>query len=299
MSRKIQQIYVCGYKYDIQYARCCVASVRHWYPDISITLIKDRFYGEYYTKDIEKYWNVNVLDVQERVFNWGFSKFEPLFLPKKEKVLILDADTLFVGRILDLLQEFDEEFIVSGTKVTEEFQNEQYFKINDLEKFDPDYMNPGYAFNTGQFVATTGIFDRKDFEKYVEWDNPPKLKQEDLFQCGEQGLLNYFLFKQNQLSRISLKSIRFMETADNPLVNKIKEHELVQDCSKKLIIHWAGLRRDRLIKAVNGRLLLFFENYFYSKLKHGKIKQFILNRLILYFISIKRTLKCLFLVLKK
>ena len=50
-----------------------------------------------------------------------------------------------------------------------------------------------------------------------------------------------------------------METADNPLVNKIKEHELVQDCSKKLIIHWAGLRRDRLLKAVNGRLLLFLK----------------------------------------
>ena len=46
-----------------------------------LTLIKDKYFGDFFTNDIEKNYNVNVMDVGNRVFSWGFSKLEPLFLP--------------------------------------------------------------------------------------------------------------------------------------------------------------------------------------------------------------------------
>src|SRR6476469_2574879 len=104
MSRRpIEGIYVCGYKYDVQFTRACVASIRTWYPNIPITLIKDRFYGDYSTRSIESWWNCDVLDVSGRLFGWGFGKLEPLFRSADERFLLLDSDILFVGPVLDRL----------------------------------------------------------------------------------------------------------------------------------------------------------------------------------------------------
>ena len=41
----IDAVYIACYKYDLRFTRILVASIRHWYPEIPIYLIKDRFYG--------------------------------------------------------------------------------------------------------------------------------------------------------------------------------------------------------------------------------------------------------------
>ena len=92
----ITRIYVAGYRYDAEFTRCCVASIREWHRNIPIFLIKDRFYGDYYTKDIERYWNVQIYDVSEKVFGWGFSKLEPLFEKTLERFLVLDSDIIVI-----------------------------------------------------------------------------------------------------------------------------------------------------------------------------------------------------------
>ena len=147
---EIKRIYIAGYRYDLRNARCCVASIRYLYPDIPITLIKDCFYGNYSTENIIKNWKVDVLDVGGRVFSWGFSKFEPLFLVKKERVLVLDADTIITGKLLEFFEQYEEEFIVSGQNVTDDFQVQQYYDPQEVKKFDSAFKHPGYAFNSGQ-----------------------------------------------------------------------------------------------------------------------------------------------------
>ena len=99
----------------------------------------------------------------------------------------------------------------------------------------------------------------------------PQLRHENLFKYGDQGLFNYFLFKQQQLDRITLKSIRFMETGDNKLVSTISPKEIRLNTSRKMVVHWAGIRSEYFSEAVSGHLLLFFESVFYSKVPCGKL----------------------------
>ncbi len=274
MPDHVERVYIAGYKYDVRYARCCVASIRQYYQDIPITLIKDRFYGEYWTKDIEEYWNVDVLDIGDRVFSWGFSKFEPLFLEKKERVLVVDADIVMLGPVLSLFKNISEEFIVSGHNVEHEFQTQQYYDLEKIKEFDPEFEHPGYAFNSGQMVLTSGIFTRNDLDPFVRFTNPPSLRQENLFQYGDQGLFNYFLFKQQQLRQISLKSIPFMESGEYSLLEKIKANDIGNYTHKPLIIHWAGIRGYRFSNTPAGHILQYFENRFYQEISFGYIKKY-------------------------
>src|SRR5438045_1395202 len=100
---KIDRIYIAGHKSDFRFTQCCVASIRHWYPKIPVTLIKDESSGGYSTEQLENLWNVSCFNSRQKVFGLGMSKLEPLFLPIRERCLIIDSDIVFLGRVLDSL----------------------------------------------------------------------------------------------------------------------------------------------------------------------------------------------------
>jgi hypothetical protein len=50
----IEQVYIAGCRGDLRLTRCCVASVRRWYPDIPISLIVDESQGPYSTTRLER-----------------------------------------------------------------------------------------------------------------------------------------------------------------------------------------------------------------------------------------------------
>ncbi len=287
----IQKIYIAGYKYDVMYTKCCVASVRKWYPEIPVILIKDESYGTYSTQDIQKYFNTNVLNCNIKNFGWGFSKLEALFVEKKEKFLILDSDTVMMGPVLDKLNGYSEEFIVPAVKTTIKFQSAQYFNPDDIIKWDVDYKHTGYGFNTGQWVGTSGIFKRKDLRKFINYDlEPIRLFNDELFKLGEQGLLNYFLFKNQQSKRITLNINPFMETGDNPKVSAIKSIDSITK-RESMIIHWAGIRTSNIEDAANGWILKYFIDLFYVRIPLKKLKYLIDNQFKIFIGNIKLKLK--------
>ncbi|MEP7274282.1 MAG: hypothetical protein ABI882_22500, partial [Acidobacteriota bacterium] len=102
---RIDRIVIAGYKFDLRFTQCCVASIRHWYPQIPVSLIKDESHGAYDTEDLEAYWDVDTLPLERRIFSWGTPKLEALFLASGERCLILDSDIVFIGRVLDSLAE--------------------------------------------------------------------------------------------------------------------------------------------------------------------------------------------------
>jgi hypothetical protein len=270
---KIERIFVAGYKHDVVYTRPCIASIRKWFPDVRITLIKDYYYGDYSTADIEYYWDVDVLDTGNKKYGWGFSKLEALFLSEKTKFLMLDSDTVFYGPVLDRLNEYNEDFIVPAVKTGASFQTNQYYDATEIEVFDSNYKHPGLGFNTGQWVGTGGLFTMEDFSPYINSGNEPvSLKNEKLFKCGEQGLLNYFLFKKEQEKKISLCSVPFMETGNNGFVDEIENLDDIPADQKPIVIHWAGIRAAELKDSANAWILTQFNEVFYSKLSFGKLR---------------------------
>ncbi|MEO7685318.1 MAG: hypothetical protein ABIU86_15415 [Gemmatimonadaceae bacterium] len=54
--------------------RPCVASIRYWYPDGRIYLLKDYIKGGFSAEEFEQYWNVKTFRTERLVFGWGWSK---------------------------------------------------------------------------------------------------------------------------------------------------------------------------------------------------------------------------------
>jgi len=274
MSSKIERIYIAAHKGDLRFTKICVASVRYWYPNIPITLIKDNYSGFFSTKEIEKNFKVDLFDTEIQSFGWGFSKLEPLFLEQREKFLVLDSDIVFAGKVLDILETYEENFIVSSHGASEKFLESHYYSPNQLKKIDPDFIPPGYAFNTGQIVITSGIFKREDFSHFIEWSEPRNVIYSDVFKMGEQGLLNYILQKKHSQGKIALKQAQFMEWGKSQDVQNIDLKNFNSESrGYPFIIHWAGLKQPLYSQIANGFILSFFEDYYYSKILFGRFKQ--------------------------
>ena len=277
---KIEAIHVACYKYDLRFTRILVASIRRWYPEIPIYLIKDLLYGPFDTREFEKEWQVSCLPTESRRFGWGFAKLEPLFLPGRKRVLVLDSDIIFAGRVLEVLEACDSDFIVDHEDLPSSRIESNYFHLTALQKLDPNFVFPGFVFNTGQIVATTGLLRRQDFAPFVRWENPPELLQPDIFQFGEQGLLNYLLQKKAAVGEIFLSRLPFMETPkDSPasgergsIVQEVQVDRLDESSPYRFLIHWCGLKKQRIGEMNRGDLLLHFERIYYAAIPWGRWK---------------------------
>ncbi len=241
-----------------------------------IYLIKDVAYGEFSTLDMERYFGVSIFPTNGRHFGWGFGKLEPLFQTERKRCLILDADTLMIGGMLDELNRYDEDFLVTKEDPpNEEFVEKLYFDLTKLKKLDADFRFPGFTFNTGQLVATTGLLQRADFEPFVAWEDKPRLKQPDIFRCGDQGVLNYVLMKKQAQGSLSLRRIPMMVVADSEAISELGGVGPSTADRSPVIIHWCGQVRNPTSAGLVGmhgrRMLLEYEKWYYQHLPWGPV----------------------------
>ncbi len=268
---QIEKIFIATHKHDVRLARICVASIRYWYPEIPIYLIKDHYNGEFSTAEIERVWNVGIFETPHRQFGWGMSKLEPVFSERDVRMLILDSDTVFTGKVLERLEQHTADFVVSIETQPPARLQEIYFDLDKLKEFDPAFSFGGQVFNTGQYVATGGLLNREDFAA-VSWTTaPPSLKYPQIFKNGDQGVLNYVLLKKVARGELTLAGDPFMRWPQDGL-DDIDLAKLAADSPYTEVIHWAGLTRPRLRSMNRADILRFFENFYYSPIRFGKTK---------------------------
>lgn len=266
----ISKIYLATHKKDLRLTRICVASIRFWYPDIPILLIKDEYGGSFSTREIEDVWNVQVFDTGHRHFGWGFSKLEPLFIAEKQRFMVVDSDVVFAGKVLDYLSPFDEDFIVQRETQSETDVARLYFSLDELQRWDSTFCYPGYTFNSGQFVATSGVLQREDFDEVIEWTSGvPSLKQPRVFR-NEQGVLNYVLMQKAALQKLSIGRVPLMRWPQDDR-NELHLADIATGDGCPFVIHWAGSKEPRLQNMICSDILFFFEHNYYSKVRFGKI----------------------------
>lgn len=256
----ISQIYVATCRRDWHLAQLCLASIRYWYPHVPVCLIKDQNQGDFDTSAAEKRYNATVYASSVSNFGYGFSKLEPLFSDRKQRYLMLDADLLILGPVLEFLNQSKAHFVVhpetSGTSHTESLA----YKLAPLAVIDPLYQPPDFIFNTGNYVATGGCLKRSDFDGVIHWDQPRSLRHPDVFMCGEQGALNYVLLKAWQQGRVSLDRRDYYRWSGMGAPD-VTVPDLRARKTAPLLIHWAGPKPDNIREMHRTDLLQFYKDY--------------------------------------
>ena len=268
---KIERVYVAGYREDVHLTRCCVASIRRWYPRIPISLVKDESRGPYDTLELEKYWDVEPFRTPRRRFGMGMGKLEVLVQPTGDRCLLLDSDIVFVGRVLEPLEAFDEDVVVDGHAGRPEDFARDYFDVDALVRLDPAFRFPGYTFNSGQLVVTCGSVTRADFAGLLTDTEPPRHLRPEVFAtaAAEQGVLNYVLMKRHQEGRLRLRRHRFMWWAGWLPWRRVRLRRLDGDSPYPFLVHWAGPKSPLLWRLPNARLLRHFERAYYARIPGG------------------------------
>jgi len=267
---KLDAICIACYKYDVELTRICVASIRTWYPQIPIWLLKDETYGAFDTREIEEYWDVQVHPASRKTLGWGFGKLDMMMELSARRLLILDSDIVFVGRVIERLEQFAEDVVVHEEPYETEAVEQLFFSVEKLRQIDPDFAFPGYAFNTGQLVVKTGCLARADFQDLADWETR-KVTRPDIFKMGEQGVANYVILKKLQRGELSLRREPFMLwPGDEANTRSIRLGDLTPDSPHPVLIHWAGLRWGKSPEQMpRADILLHFQRIYYSRIPYA------------------------------
>jgi len=267
---KIEGVVISCYTYDVQLTRCCVASIRFWYRHIPIWLLKDRHYSDFNTREIEKYWNVRVYPGRQKNLGWGFGKLEVMTELPARRLLLLDSDIVFTGRVIDRLESFDEDLIVAKHDFDAAAVEEQFFPLDRLRQLDPKFEFPGYGFNSGQIVVTTGHITKQDCDGLLDWQTRTVIHPE-VFKKGEQGLVNYIVLRKVQQGKLTIRCEPFMVWPGDPVcAEHIQMKDFTPEGQHQQLIHWAGLGWGKTLEEMpRSEILLHFEKIYYGRVPLG------------------------------
>jgi hypothetical protein len=267
----IDHIYIAASARDARFTRICVASVRYFYPDVSIKILVGGPLQRGLATELQRYWNVDIKDLPRRDYGWGFVKLEPLFFPPGERFLVLDSDTAFVGTVLDVLMDCSSPFIVDEEQQSPVDLERLYYDWQKVAAVDAAARPPAFVFNSGQWLGTSGIVDRAEFDLFLDWTNPPRLRHPGLFMPGDQGILNYVL---------NLRVAGGLDVARRVIMrwpgHSMEGISVEQVSARKappLVVHWAGLKKNRIGNMQGHDVLFFFERYYYSRIPWGQAKR--------------------------
>ena len=275
------KIVIAVNKRDVWFCRLCVASIRYYYPNIEIWIIKDYFNGKFSTKEIEKYFNVKVLDLGIKKYGWAVSKMHVLLAEqlKGERIFILDSDTIFIGKFLETLYSESEgtDFTVNAEFIDnckEDWVKQTYNDIEYFKAITPDFEFPGYFFNTGQMIITSGVIDEVEISNFFSLKKTPFWKDRSSLPTVDQSLLNYFLPYKEQKSELKIYKAKFMIWSESREAQEIGLEDIISGREMRGLIHWAGaLRVPHLKSMTRSDLLIYFEDYYYTFIPYGLIKK--------------------------
>ncbi|HXQ20949.1 MAG TPA: hypothetical protein VN812_04700 [Candidatus Acidoferrales bacterium] len=266
---RIQHVYISSWRGDVRFTRCAVASIRYWYPDIPISLIKDTGGGgDYDTGAIESHWRVGIYPSPRTRFGFA-GKLEPLFGPAAERVLVVDSDVVFLGPVLHVLSAFSEDFVVNGWNGREDLSG-YFYDVERLRELAPGFRGDERAFNVGQLVATSGVLQRDDFNGVVEFSEPPRLFRPDIFRNVDQGPLNYVVLGKHARRELTVRWHNYMWWAGDPgLEIDMRRLQGDADGGYPMLLHWAGFTTRQWRRLPHVGVLDWYERLFYSRIPHG------------------------------
>jgi hypothetical protein len=253
-------IVVFANRNDFFLTKLCIASIRFYYPDIEILLVKDKLNGNFNTRLLRKIFNVKLLDLGKRYYGWGAAKLHFLMsenLPGR-RYLCLDSDIIFVGKVVERIQEITGQFVVNPYYSNPPFDKETFELYVDpdiAKKQFEEYEYPGYFFNSGQMVVTPGLVPQSFFDSIFQTGKYPYYT--DRPRCPDQTIFNIIIpvLKKKQNLEVGelfymILSPQFFNNAENNSFEKFK------DGKHPFMVHYAGDVRTNNLDKMRGNILL-------------------------------------------
>jgi lipopolysaccharide biosynthesis glycosyltransferase len=284
MQKKINKIVIACFKNDMFLLRPCVASIRYWYPDVEIFLLKDIIKGDFNLDEFIHHWGCKIFPTKMKKFGWPWSKLSILLEEDDDRYLFLDSDTVFLGPVLDELDKIEEDFIVTGSKIADPNDENfrfNYIDVNEIEAFDKSYKFPGYGFNGGQIVMKSGVFKLEDFKPIIDFEPTIQSKYPHIFKHGDQGCLNFIFAKAANEKRISIKYFDFWAWPDSQNINDYDLNSIKLKKGYPIVLHWAGVKYIDYRDYSRYDVLKFYTDEYYKKIPLGGIKYFLAHSKIL------------------
>lgn len=274
-------IIIFCHKKDFFLAEILVASIRYYHPAAEIYLCKDLLSGEFQTTEMEKYWNVKILDLGISRFGWSAAKMH-FYLSGKlkgKKALLLDSDIVFTGRVLDRLipLAMENDVVVSPDYYEGnegEWLKKQFYDIDIVQKMHPDFKLPGYYFNCGQLIARSELFTEDEVKGVFDKNNFPFWTNRKDFPLVDQGVLNYLLPYKEQKNELRIAKDEYYIWIDSDVARQMDLGEVLKGEKYPYMIHWAGNERIPYVYGMfRGDILVYFQKLYYTKIPNGTIKR--------------------------
>ncbi len=274
-------IIIFCHKKDFFLAKILVASIRYYYPTVEIYLCKDLLSGDFKTTEMEKCWNVKILDLGIKHFGWSAAKMH-FYLSDKlkgKKALLLDADIVFTGRVLDRLIPLAKK---NDVVVSPEYHHgndgewlkKQFYDIDIVQKMHPDFQLPGYYFNCGQLIARSELFTAHEVKGVFDEKHFPFWTNRKDFPLVDQGVLNYLLPYKEQKNEIKIAIDEYYIWIDTDFARQMDFMGVLGGEKYPYMIHWAGNERIPYVYGMfRGDILAYFQIFYYTKIPYGTVKR--------------------------
>lgn len=268
----VDVIYLAACSRDARLTRICLASIRYFYPNVPIKILAGDILQPGLAEELQRYWGIGVADLPVGDYGWGFVKLEPLFGPPGQRFMVCDVDTAFTGRVLGPRAASAAPFFVDNEHLPDADFKRLYYNWDVLGEIDPDAQSARKAFNVGQWFGTAGLVQRDEFDPWLEWTLPRRLRRPDVFMGGDQGVMNYVVLKKEALEGLEIDRDLLMRWPANGM-DDLTAAKVQSGEAPALVIHWAGMKATLLRNMVGGDLLQFFEDYYYTKLPMGRLRR--------------------------
>lgn len=271
--RRIDRIYLTTYRPDNRLTRICIGSIRYFYPDIPIELIVDETQGPVPESEFAKAWGVTRKRGIPTRYRHVLSQLEVFTGKPGVRFFLMDADIVFAGRLLDVLEQHDEDIVVEREVLPQEEYYRHMIHLGRMAELDPAYCAPEWCFNSGQWMGTSGCITEEDWAPWLTKDKVPGLRHPETFYQG-QGLLNYLVTKKLAEGKLTLgfENYSFWMGAGPDLVGSFPLEQIKQRKFKPILLHWAGVKRPKVDQLPRADIMLFFERFYYSRINGGAAK---------------------------
>lgn len=270
MNKEISIVVFANAK-DFFLTKICIASIRHFYPDVEIFIVKDELNGKFSTKLLERTYNAKIFKLSKKHFGWSAAKIHFLIENNEDKLfLCLDSDIVFIGPVLEKFENLNSDFCISPEYCEEPIPIDTqsvYFDMNKIKNNFEKYRFPGYFFNAGQTLVNPSKFSRKYFDKLFEPDRYPYYTNMKDFPMVDQSILNFVIPILETENKIIVSKIEFMNWSVSFFsVKENNELEILNE-NHKYLVHYAGDTRTTHLNLMKGnKLLYFFKSSYFQRL---------------------------------